>query len=83
MCPNKPHPGGLICGLAKTCVEHDILISKLILIQDRADQWFELYLNARKHRVDIKSPNSSCNCPPNLRHSKTSNLSGFHTSLQI
>jgi hypothetical protein len=52
---------GLFSDSAKAldCVYHDILLSKLNFngIQGKAGQWFESYLNDRKQRVEIKSPN--------------------------
>jgi hypothetical protein len=60
--PNyKMRAGGIICDLAKAsdCVNHGILLSKLNFygIKGKAWQWFKSYLNGRKQRVEIKSPN--------------------------
>jgi hypothetical protein len=57
--------GGIFSELDKAfdCVNHDISLSKLNFygIQGNAGQWFTSYLNDRKRRVEIKSPNSNYN----------------------
>jgi hypothetical protein len=62
---DKMHAGGIFRDLAKAfnCVNHDILLLKLNFygIKGSAGQWFKSYLNGRKQRVEIKSPNSNSN----------------------
>jgi hypothetical protein len=64
---DKMHVGGIFCDLAKAlhCVKHDILLSKLHFygIKCKAGQWFKSYLNCRKQRVEIKSPNTNSSEP--------------------
>jgi hypothetical protein len=60
---DKMHVGGIFCDLAKAfnCVNYDILLSEVNVygIECKAGQLFKSYLNARKQRVEIKSPNSN------------------------
>jgi hypothetical protein len=60
---------GIFCDLAKAfdCVNHNILLPKLNFygIKGKAGQWFRSYLNGRKQRVEIKSPNSNSNSHSN------------------
>jgi hypothetical protein len=62
---DKMHVGGIFCDLANAfdCVNHDILLSKLNCygIKGKVGQWFKSYLNGRKQRVEIESPNSNSN----------------------
>jgi hypothetical protein len=60
---DKIHVGEIFCDLPFDCVNHDILLLKLNFYgnKGKAGQWFKSYLNGRKQRVEMKSPNSNSN----------------------
>jgi hypothetical protein len=57
--------GGISCDLAKVfdCVNLELLLMKLKFygIQGVAGQWFKSYLNNRRQKVEIKSPDTNQN----------------------
>jgi hypothetical protein len=67
---DKRHVGGIFCDLveASNCVSHEILLSKLNFyeIQGKTGQWFKPYLNGRRQKIEIKSPNSDSTTYSNL-----------------
>ena len=61
----KLHVGGSFCDLSKAfdCVRHEILLTKMHFygIRGITIDWFRLYLTNRRHKVEIKLPNSTHN----------------------
>jgi hypothetical protein len=56
------HIGGIFCDLAKAfdCVR-EILLAKLLFSGSRrvSEDWFRSYLTNRRHKVEVKSSNST------------------------